>query len=111
MINNNFNDIALQLIKSSASCPICAAGNSMPSKKGHTISAQILDKDEEKSVFYLKCSSCGASMISTVSASENGGNAIVFMTDLSPNEISKFRKQQPINIDDVKEMQYLINNK
>ncbi len=105
MINNNFNDIALQLIKSSATCPICASNTSIsPTKKTQAISAQIIDKTDDKSVFYLKCNNCKASMISIISTSENGGNAVVFMTDLTPGEISKFRKQQPISINDVKEI-------
>lgn len=104
MINNSFNDIALQLIKSSATCPICSSGT-VTNKKNQTISAQILDKDEDKSIFYLKCNNCSASMISIISTSENGGNAVVFMTDLTPGEISRFRKQQPISINDVKEIQ------
>lgn len=104
MINNNFNDIALQLIKSSATCPICASGMNS-NKKSQTISAQILDKTEDKSIFYLKCSNCKASMISIISTSDNNGNAVVFMTDLTPGEISRFRRQQPISINDVEEIQ------
>lgn len=105
MVNNSFNDIALQLIKSSATCPICSSGMNDSNKKSQTISAQILDKNEDKSIFYLKCNNCKASMISIISTSESGGNAVVFMTDLTPGEISKFRKQQPINIKDVKDIQ------
>ncbi len=105
MINNNFNDIALQLIKSSATCPICASGMNS-NKKAQTISAQILDRSDDKSIFYLKCNNCKASMISIISTtSDNNGNAVVFMTDLTPGEISKFRRQQPISIKDVNEMQ------
>jgi len=104
MINNNFNDIALQLIKSSATCPICASGMNS-NKKNQTISAQIIDKSEDKSIFYLKCNNCGASMISIISTSDNNGNAVVFMTDLTLSEVSKFRKQQPISINDVREIQ------
>ncbi|MEZ7821123.1 MAG: hypothetical protein QMB51_02335 [Patescibacteria group bacterium] len=104
MINNSFNDIALQLIKSSATCPICASGAGS-NKKTQAISAQMIDKSDDKSIFYLKCNNCRASMISIISTSDNGGNAVVFMTDLTPGEISKFRKQQPISINDVKEIQ------
>lgn len=104
MINNSFNDIALQLIKSSASCPICSA-NAGSNKRNQAISAQILDKNNDESIFYIKCNNCGASMISVISTSENGGNAVVFMTDLTPNEIMRFKKQQPISINDVREIQ------
>ncbi len=106
MVNNSFDDVALQLIKSSAVCPMCHGGRS--NKKVQSISAQIIEKTEDKGIFYLKCNNCKASMISVISTSENAGNAIVFMTDLKPEEISKFRKQEPININDVKEIK---NNK
>ena len=44
-------------------------------------------------------------MISIISTSDNNGNAVVFMTDLTLSEVSKFRKQQPISINDVREIQ------
>jgi len=113
MMNNNpFNEIALQLIKSSAFCPICSNNgqeNVIP-KKNQSINAQILEKDESQTTFYLKCNNCNASMISIISTSDNNSNGIVFMTDLNPQEVLSFKKNNPINLKDVKEIQYLIHN-
>lgn len=102
MINNSFDDIALQLIKTSAVCPMCHGGQS--NKKVQSISAQIIERADDKGIFYLKCNNCKASMISIISTSESNGNAVVFMTDLTPAEVSKFRKQEPVNISDVKKI-------
>ena len=110
MINNSFNDIALQLIKSSAFCPMCSSENNNE-KINQSISAQMLDKNYSNATFYLKCSNCGASMISIVSINETMGNGILFMTDLNPQEILNFKTKKPININDLKEIKYLIYNK
>lgn len=111
MINNSFNDIALQLIKSSAFCPMCSSENN--ENRNQSISAQMLDKNDSNATFYLKCSNCGASMISIISTNEamGMGNGILFMTDLNPQEILNFKTKQPINISDLKEIKYLIYNK
>lgn len=108
MINNNFNDIALKLMKSSAFCPICSSNN-VDNKKNHSISAQVLESNEDKNILYLKCSNCGASMISIISLKDNvSAGATVFMTDLSPKEVMDFKKQMPISIKDIKGIKELI---
>lgn len=107
MINNSFNDLVLQLIKNSAFCPLCSSNNE---KKNQTISAQILDKNEDNASFYLRCNNCGASMISIISTDNNVGGGVVFLTDLTPEEILKFKEKSPITVKDLKDIGYLINN-
>lgn len=87
---------------------MCSSNNE---KKNQSISAQMLDKNDSNATFYLKCANCGASMISIISVSENIGNGMVFMTDLSPEEALNFKGKQPINVDEFKEIEYLIYNK
>ncbi|HOC96342.1 MAG TPA: hypothetical protein PLM63_00295 [bacterium] len=107
MINNSFNNLILQLIRNSAFCPLCSSNNE---KKNQTISAQILDKNEKTASFYLKCNNCGASMISIVSTDNNMGSGILFLTDLTPEEILSFKEKTPITTKDLKDIGYLINN-
>jgi len=49
-------------------------------------------------------------MISIVSTDNNMGSGILFLTDLTPEEILSFKEKTPITTKDLKDIGYLINN-
>ncbi|MCF7795634.1 hypothetical protein K9M42_00905 [Patescibacteria group bacterium] len=100
MLDNNFNDITEQLMKSASVCPLCNNKN-----KKSSMSVKLIDRQKDRNIFYAKCNYCGAAVISVLDMASSGiGNAVVFLTDLNPSEILNLKNKKPISIDDIKNM-------
>jgi len=105
MLDNNFNDITEQLMKSAAVCPLCNNKN-----KKSSMTVKLIDRQKDRNIFYAKCNYCGASVISVLDMASSGiGNAVVFLTDLTPAEILNLKDKKPISIDDIKNMKIKTN--
>lgn len=79
-------------------CPICKAEYGLNS-------SEVLDRKEGVASIYLSCPKCLSSLLVTVTFGSSGGILVAAMlTDLKLEDIKKFKKVNPISVDDVIEI-------
>lgn len=89
--NPSFFDEGIKLI---SFCPLCQA-------KQESMEVKILDTSEAARLLHLRCQKCGAAILALVMISPAGLNSLGMITDLSADEVLKFKETDSIDADDV----------
>lgn len=75
-------------------CPIC-----------HThynpLAAQVLDERDDAHLIHIECRKCGSSIVALVLTGGLGMSSVGLVTDLTGDEVLKFRTRENIQADDV----------
>ncbi len=75
-------------------CPLCDSNYNL-------LEAKILEQREDAQLVYIKCRTCASSILALILAHPLGVSTVGLLTDLSINEVYKYRAGQPISEDDV----------
>ena len=77
-------------------CPVC-------SLRYDPLDAKILDESENAHLIYVKCRNCKSAVLAVIMSNPMGVSSIGLITDLSSDDVLKFRDGRAINADDVLE--------
>lgn len=83
-------------------CPICSV-------RYDPLEAKILDEDGPSHLVYIKCRNCASAVLAVIVTNNMGVSSIGLITDLSSDDVVKFREKEAINPDDVIEAHEFFN--
>ncbi len=89
--SSHFNPDGLRLV---SYCPLCET-------EFNPMEARILGEKGETSLVHVKCQACKNAMLALILVSKAGVSSVGLVTDLSFEDVVKFRKKNRISIDDV----------
>lgn len=75
-------------------CPIC-------NTHYNPMSAQVLEEREDAHLIFVECRKCGSSIVALVLMVGIGISSVGLVTDLTSEEVLKFRRRDGIRTDDV----------
>lgn len=75
-------------------CPIC-------NTHYNPLSAQILEEREDAHLIHVECRKCGSSIVALVLTGGLGISSVGLVTDLTGEEVLKFRRRESVRVDDV----------
>lgn len=77
-----------------STCPICNA-------RYHSAELRVLEEKSDAQLVYIQCRKCRASVLAVVLANHLGVSSVGLVTDLSGDDVLKFRRQPVVSVDDV----------
>ena len=83
-------------------CPVC-------NLRYDPLEAKVLEEGEDAHLVYIKCRHCQAAILALVVASSLGISSIGLITDLSGDDVLKFKATKSISCDDVIEVHQLLS--
>lgn len=95
---NLFNDSTTLITH----CPIC-------NLRFDPLEAKILDENDSSHLVYIKCQSCKSAILAIIVSSNMGVSSIGLVTDLSSDDVLRFKEQAAISSDDVIEAHQFFN--
>ncbi|MFH1171660.1 MAG: hypothetical protein V1778_03935 [bacterium] len=75
-------------------CPMC-------STHYNPLTAEILEEREDAHLIHIECRKCGSSIVGLVLTGGLGISSVSLVTDLTGEEVLRFRKSEAIESDDV----------
>jgi hypothetical protein len=75
-------------------CPLCSCSTTK-------LEARLLGETADRQTVYLHCAECGGSIIAHFMVSGAGITSYGLVTDLSFDDLVKFKKHDPLELDDV----------
>lgn len=75
-------------------CPVCNTMYDLQKFK-------ILAERDQHVLTYIQCSQCGSALLSVLSMSPHGLQAVGLVTDMNSDEVSQFEQQAAISSNDV----------
>jgi len=75
-------------------CPLCYAAQP-------ALQAQIIQESNDAELVHVNCNTCQGSVIALIFSTGSLISSIGLVTDLSPQEVSNWQYQAPLNEDDV----------
>lgn len=97
---SQFWDDGLKLI---SVCPMCDT-NYNPHE------AQLVGEAEDSHFLHITCQKCHHSIIALVLVSQGGISSVGLVTDLSFEDVLKFRKAEAVSVDDVLDLHTLLKD-
>ncbi|HEX9664601.1 MAG TPA: hypothetical protein VGA49_02155 [Patescibacteria group bacterium] len=86
-----------------SSCPICGV-------KFNPIQARIIDEKEDAHLIHIQCKKCHSCIIALIYTADVGVTSIGLITDLTAEDVIKFKSTDSIGSDDVIEVYRLLEN-
>lgn len=83
-------------------CPVC-------SLRYDPLEAKILDETEHAHLVYVKCRSCESAVLALIMSNNMGVSSIGLITDLSSDDVMKFKDSDIINANDVIEVHQFLS--
>lgn len=84
-------------------CPFC--------NTNYTVrAAQVIAKKDDAHVVHIACRHCGGSIVALIVAGGVDAQSIGVITDLSPDEVSRFSRDRAIDTDDALAVHELLSN-
>lgn len=90
-------DIWNEKIKIVSNCPLCQNSN-------QDIETRMLGQGCETRLLHLNCNKCGSSLLALVLLSQGAVSSIGIITDLTFDDVRRFRDLDQINVDHVLEL-------
>lgn len=84
-----------------ARCPVC-------NLKYDPVEARILEEKQNVHLAYIKCYNCQAAILALIMNNGMGITSVGLITDLSADEVIKFKSKSTINSNDVIEIHQLL---
>lgn len=75
-------------------CPVCET-------RYNPMQAQILGKDGETHLLHVQCKKCRNSILALVLVSQVGASSVGLLTDLTYEDVVRFKMNKQVSIDDV----------
>lgn len=91
--SSSFFDEGIKLI---SFCPLCQA-------KQEKMNISVLEKNDSARLIHLECQNCRAAILALVMVSPAGLNSLGMITDLSAEEVLKFKDLEALEPDELLE--------
>ena len=91
-------------IKVISNCPIC-------NSKYYSSEAKILAEKNNGHLVHIQCKKCKSSVIALILASGVGVSSISLVTDLTPEDVMKFKDSAPISLDQIVDLHTILTHK
>lgn len=88
---HNLSGDALRLI---SYCPLCESSY-------NPLRARVLEEKDDAHLLHIQCSSCGSSVVALLFTSGTGPTSIGLVTDLTSEDVLRFKDQTIIATDEV----------
>lgn len=88
---NRFSNDALKLL---SYCPLCESSY-------NPLRARVLEERGDAHLLHIQCSSCGSSVVALLFNSMAGPTSIGLVTDLTSDDVLRFKDQANITVDEV----------
>ena len=86
-------------------CPVC-------SKRYNPVEAKVLEERDTAHLIYITCKHCHSAILALIVANNLGISSVGLITDLTSQDVLKFKSAKAINCDDVIELhQFLVKEK
>lgn len=89
--NKSFIDESLRII---SHCPVCHYNY-------NSITARIIEENSTAHLIHIKCRRCQSAVLALILMNSFGISSVGLITDLSGDEVSKFKDLPAVNADDV----------
>ncbi|MDO8598658.1 MAG: hypothetical protein Q7S02_00960 [bacterium] len=63
--------------------------------------ARVIDERDDKHLMHIRCKKCAHSILALVLVSGTGVSSMGLLTDLTFDDVLKFRNAEPVTMDDV----------
>jgi|TARA_Y100000310_G_scaffold316234_1_gene367700 hypothetical protein len=83
-------------------CPVCNV-------RYNPLEARVLEEGESAHLVYIKCRQCQSAILALIIANNSGISSMGLITDLSSDDVLKFKSDNAISCDDVIEVHQLLN--
>ena len=94
MSNNHYSRLWQEGLKIVSHCPLCQT-------RHNNIEARILGEDGETHLLHLTCRKCRNSILALVLVNQTGVSSVGLITDLTFEDVVRFRHKSKITVDDV----------
>jgi len=84
-------------------CPVCESTY-------EAVQTQLLWQEGETRAFHLLCKKCNHATLTIATSTEVGASAVGIMTDLSYEDVVRFRLNHPVCVNDVIDAHLLFSN-
>jgi len=84
-------------------CPVC-------STHYNSLCTRILEEKENTHLIHMECLKCGTSVVALVMLEGVGLNSVGLITDLTSQDVLKFKNSEFITLDDVIDLHLLLKN-
>lgn len=81
-------------LKMASFCPLCET-------RFQPTEARPLGEDGDTRLFHVRCRKCGNSILALVLVNPGGVSSVGLVTDLTFDDVMRFRKEKPLGPDDV----------
>ncbi len=88
---SNFGSEALKLI---TYCPLCEAPY-------NPLRARVLEDRGDAHLLHIQCTNCGSAIVATITASGFGITSVGLITDLTGDDVLRFKDERSLVADDV----------
>lgn len=102
--NNNAPDEFFESIKVISVCPSCGA-------KYNITQAKILEERENGHLLHIQCKKCKSSVVSLILSNNYGVSSVSLVTDLSSEDVLKFKDREPVTPDDILDVHMFLLDK
>lgn len=82
-------------------CPLCQASY-------NPLRARVLDERDEAHLVHIQCAHCGSSIVALIMSSSIGITSVGLVTDLTGDDVLRFKDESPILSDDVIDVHHLL---
>ncbi len=93
----SFSNFSLDNLKFVSYCPLCNSAY-------NPLEAKILEERENAHLVHVRCRNCQSAIVALIVSGGLGVSSIGLVTDLSAEDVLRFKHEDPITIDDVLEL-------
>ena len=97
MSSKQGSDLFNEGLKLVSYCPVCET-------RYNPMEARILGQEEETHLLHVQCRKCQNSILAVVLVNEVGASSVGLLTDLSYEDVMRFRSNPGVSVDDVIEV-------
>ena len=84
-------------------CPLCHT-------RYQSQEAVVLEERGDSRLVYVRCQSCGSSIVAAILLNDTGASSMGLVTDLTGEEVLKFRRDDNITVDDALAVHEALDN-
>lgn len=103
MSSNQRSELWNEGLKLVSYCPVCET-------RYNPMEARMLGQDGETHLLHVQCRKCSSSILSLVLVNEAGASSVGLLTDLSYEDVIRFRSNSAVSLDDVIEVHTYLEN-
>lgn len=95
----SLSQFSLDNLKFVSYCPLCNSAY-------NPLEAKILEEREDAHLVHVRCRNCHSAIVALIVAGGLGVSSIGLVTDLSSEDVLRFKNGEPITIDDILDLHH-----